>query len=51
MKHNLDDLRAEKYESSKETEPEDEAKCPVCDSKNLDYSGGKYFWNKCGETF
>ncbi len=23
MKHNLDELRAEKYESSKETEPEE----------------------------
>ena len=31
MKHNLDDLRAEKYENSKETEQESPY-CPACGS-------------------
>lgn len=48
----VEDERARHYESSKETEPaEDGVKCSVCASNDIDYSGGKYFCNECGEFF
>ena len=48
MKHNLDDLKAEKYESSKETEP---GRCPNCGSDEIYQAGREFICLDCGEEF
>ena len=59
MKHNLDDLRAEKYEGSKETKQESPY-CPACGSCKVilepvafpdSLIGHQYKCEVCEETF